>query len=136
MIARKLLGASAIEKHRHAFDGLASICLVLFLFPLFLGLTEQISAIPLYALTTGVLVILVNLGVQIGTFPICRRIAGRETGGATSLIWGNRNAALGLASLPPDPLLTLYVALYQFPMYFTPLIMRFFVGPPQPTDRI
>ena len=46
-------------------------------------------------------------------------------------MWGNRNAALALASLPPDPLLTLYVALYQFPMYFTPLIMRPIVGAPR-----
>lgn len=130
IILRRVLGAQTIEKHRFAFDGVASICLVLFLFPLFLGLTDQIAAAPAYALTTAVLVILVNLGVQIVSFPICRWSAGRETGGATSLIWGNRNAALGLASLPPDPLLTLYVALYQFPMYFTPLIMRFIVGRP------
>jgi hypothetical protein len=51
-------------------------------------------------------------------------VAARETAGATALIWGNRNAALALAALPPDPLFTLYVALYQFPMYFTPLVIR------------
>ena len=44
--------------------------------------------------------------------------------GATALMWGNRNAALALAALPGNPLLALYVALYQFPMYFTPLVMR------------
>jgi len=130
IIMRRILGPKTIDKHRFAFDGVASICLVLFLFPLFLGLTDQIAAAPAYALTTAILVILVNLGVQIASFPLCRWTAGRESGGATSLIWGNRNAALGLASLPPDPLLTLYVALYQFPMYFTPLIMRFVVGRP------
>lgn len=132
VVLRRILGPKTIEKHRYAFDGVASICLVLFLFPLFLGLTGQIAAAPTYALTTAILVILANLGVQIASFPLCSWVAGRETGGATSLIWGNRNAALGLASLPPDPLLTLYVALYQFPMYFTPLIMRLVVGRPAP----
>lgn len=137
VILRRILGAKNIEAHRFAFDGVASICLVLFLFPLFLGLTDQIALAPAYALTTAVLVILANLGIQIASFPVCRWAVGRDTGGATSLIWGNRNAALGLASLPPDPLLTLYVALYQFPMYFTPLIMRFVVGRPAPAiDRI
>lgn len=130
IILRRILGPKTIETHRFAFDGVASICLVLFLFPLFLGLTDQIAAVPEYALITAVLVILANLGVQIVSFPLCRWTAGRETGGATCLVWGNRNAALGLASLPPDPLLTLYVALYQFPMYFTPLIMRYVVGRP------
>ena len=129
IIARRLLGPDRIDKHRLAFDGAGSLILVLFLFPLFLGLTDQIAAAPMFALITGVLVVLANLGVQIASFPLCRRWAGRETGGATSLIWGNRNAALALAALPPDPLLTLYIALYQFPMYFTPLIMRYFVGP-------
>ena len=128
IIARRLLGADRIEKHRLAFDGAGSAILVLFLFPLFLGLTDQIAAAPYFALATAVLVILTNLGVQILSFPVCRWRAGRETGGATSLIWGNRNAALALAALPPDPLLTLYIALYQFPMYFTPLVMRMFIG--------
>ncbi|MEM7059288.1 MAG: hypothetical protein AAF557_17020 [Pseudomonadota bacterium] len=135
VILRRLLGPKTIERYSHAFDGVASICLVLFLFPLFLGLTDQIAAAPAYALTTAILVIIVNLGAQIASFPICRLAAGRETGGATSLILGNRNAALGLASLPPDPLLTIYVALYQFPMYFTPLIMRFVVGAPHASAR-
>lgn len=130
VILRRVLGADTIDRRRHAFDGVASICLILFLFPLFEGLTDQIAAAFDYALITAALVIIVNLGAQIISYPACRKMSDRETGGAVALMWGNRNAALGLASLPPDPLLTLYVALYQFPMYFTPLIMRHFVGAP------
>lgn len=121
---RRLLGPAGIERHRFSFDGVSTICLVLFLFPLFDGITAQIAGAPLFAAATLAVAVLANLGVQIAAFPASRRIAGRETGGAAALIWGNRNAALALASLPPDPLFTLYVALYQFPMYFTPLVMR------------
>jgi len=131
VIVRRVLGAARIERHRFSFDGIASICLILFLFPLFEGVTEQIAAAPGFAAVTLLVAVAANLGVQIAAFPGCRRLAGRDTGGAASLVWGNRNAALALASLPPDPALTLYVALYQFPMYFTPLVMRRIVGPRQ-----
>jgi len=129
---RLALGASRIERHRLSFDGLSSLCLILFLFPLFDGLTDQIAAAPLFAALTLLLVLLANLGTQVAVFPVARRAAGRDTGGAAALIWGNRNAALALAALPPDPVMTLYVALYQFPMYFTPLIMRPVVGDAEP----
>ena len=124
LAARRLLGAGRIAEHARALDGLSSIVMVLFLFPLFHGMPELIAAMPGFAAATLTLAIAVNLGAQTVAFPFCRLVAARETAGATALIWGNRNAALALASLPPDPLFTLYVALYQFPMYFTPLIMR------------
>jgi hypothetical protein len=40
-----------------------------------------------------------------------------------ALIAGNRNIALFLAALPPEAVgfLTLFVAVYQIPMYVTPL---------------
>ena len=128
MILRGVLGAGRIDAHARAFDGLASIILVLFLFPLFHGIPELMATIPGFALMTFVLAMLANLGVQILSYAATRRAAGRETGGAVSLIWGNRNAALTLSFLPEAPLIVLYIALYQFPMYFTPLVMRRFVG--------
>jgi predicted Na+-dependent transporter len=124
LAARHLLGARRIEAHARAFDGVSAITMVLFLFPLFHGMPELIASMPAFAAATLALAIAVNIGVQAAAFPLCRLAAPRETAGATALIWGNRNAALALASLPPDPLFTLYVALYQFPMYFTPLVMR------------
>lgn len=124
VVARRLLGAKRIATHARAFDGLSSITLILFLFPLFHGMPELIAAMPGFAAATLVLAVLVNLGAQVVAFPLCRLVTNRETAGATALIWGNRNAALALAAIPGDPLFTLYVALYQFPMYFTPLAMR------------
>ena len=49
---------------------------------------------------------------------------GAETSGALGILWGNRTVAIYLAALPPDPQVTLFVALYQFPMYFTPLLLQ------------
>jgi predicted Na+-dependent transporter len=123
-LLRRLLGPGRIAAHGRSFDGLSSVILVLFLFPLFHGMPELIAAMPRFALATLAVAIAVNLGAQLVAFPLCRLVTVRETAGATALIWGNRNAALALAALPPDPLFTLYVALYQFPMYFTPLVMR------------
>ena len=124
LVARRLLGAARIQRHAHAFDGMGTILLICFLFPLFHGVPEMILAAPWLALGTLGLAIAVNLGAQVAALAPARAVAGPATGGAVAIIWGNRNAALALASLPPDPLLTLYVALYQFPMYFTPLVMR------------
>ncbi|MFK7945493.1 MAG: hypothetical protein AB8B85_21645 [Paracoccaceae bacterium] len=133
LAARFILGDQWIKKRALSLDGLSSVILVLFLFPLFDGLTTQIVSAPIFALGVLALAIAANLGVQVVLFPLTRRIAGFATGGATALIWGNRNAALALASLPPDPVLWLYVALYQFPMYFTPLVMSRIAGPPPET---
>ena len=124
MLLRRLLGPARIAAHSRSFDGLSTVILILFLFPLFHGMPELIAAMPGFALATLAVAVAVNLGAQLVAFPLCRLLAGRETAGATALIWGNRNAALALAALPYDPLFTLYVALYQFPMYFTPLVMR------------
>jgi hypothetical protein len=38
-------------------------------------------------------------------------------------MWGNRNVSIYFAALPPDPLFGLYVAFYQLPMLFTPLVL-------------
>ena len=127
---RRFMGGVRIARHAQAFDGAGVLCLVLFLFPLFQGIAGQILTAPAFAALTLLIAILANLGAQVTSYAVLRPFWGRDTGGAAALIWGNRNAALALASLPPDPLLTLYVALYQFPMYFTPLVMRPVVGSP------
>ena len=128
ILLRRIVGAHRINAHARVFDGIASVILVLFLFPLFHGMPQLIAAMPAFALLTFVLAVLANLGVQMASYPATRAMAGRETGGAASLIWGNRNAALTLSFLPEAPMIVLYIALYQFPMYFTPLVMRRVIG--------
>jgi hypothetical protein len=70
------------------------------------------------------LVLAANMGVQVAVVLTARR-GGAEAGlaGSAGLMWGNRNVSIYLAALPPDPLFGLYVALYQLPMLFTPLVL-------------
>ena len=56
------------------------------------------------------------------------RRANQGPAGAAGRMWGNRNVALYLAALPPDPLFGLYVACYQLPMLFTPLVLGRLLG--------
>jgi hypothetical protein len=52
-----------------------------------------------------------------------------EDAGASAVIWGTRSVAIYLAALPYDPVFALFVALYQLPMYATPLVLRHFYRP-------
>lgn len=136
VLVRRLLGADRITARAQAFDGLSALILVMFLFPLFDGMLSLMGTIPAFAVATLALAILANLGVQVASFLVLRPFSGREAGGALSLIWGNRNAALTLAFLPEAPLILLYIGLYQFPMYVTPLVMRWVLGgPPAASSR-
>lgn len=130
VMLRRILGPRRIQRHARSLDGLGVVCLIVFLFPVFDATEGQVFETPALALLVLVTAVVANLGVQIAAWFALRRSLGRGTGGAAALIWGNRNAALTLAVLPPDPVLALYVALYQFPMYVTPLVMQTFVGRP------
>jgi len=126
IVLRRVLGAELITRRANVFDGIGALAMLATIVPIFDGATEQILRTPLLATATLALVFALNIGMQFLATPILRRVTGRESGGAMGLIWGNRNAALYLAALPQAPVFSLFVALYQFPMYMTPLIMRRF----------
>lgn len=125
---RRLLGPETIRSHRAAFDGVATIVLVLFVVPLYDGFWAMVSAMPGFALATLALVLAANWGPQVVVAAMLRRAAAPDVAGAAGLMWGNRNVSIYLAALPPDPLFGLYVALYQFPMLFTPVVMGRLLG--------
>ncbi len=124
LIARPLIGADTIAIRARAFDGIGAIAMVVTVIPIFAGVTDEIIRAPALALGVLGLVFALNIGMQLLTVMPLRRIAEPERAGAVSLIWGNRNAALYLAALPQTPVFTLFVALYQFPMYMTPLLLK------------
>ncbi len=124
MLIRSTLGADKIERNRVAFDGVTAIGMLLFLLPVFDGVVARVIASPSLALWLLALVASINFGLQYLAYRASRRVADDRIAGATGILWGNRNVTLYLASVPDNPLFTLYVALYQFPMYFTPLVMR------------
>jgi len=121
--ARKLLGAERIAKRGSLFDGIGAVAMLVTILPIFDGATDLILSAPLLALGVLALVFAFNIGLQLIATPTLRKLCGHESGGAMGLAWGNRNAALYLAALPQAPVFSLFVALYQFPMYMTPLLM-------------
>ncbi len=132
---RRLLGAERIAQHGGAFDGVATVAMVLFVIPLFDGFWDVVLGMPWFALGTLALVLAANWGAQVVVAAGVRSAVpqrGDEPGlaGPTALMWGNRNVSIYLAALPPDPLFGLYVAFYQLPMLFTPLVLgRVLRGP-------
>jgi predicted Na+-dependent transporter len=128
LLVRQLAGTGTIERHHAAFDGVAAMVLVLFVIPLYDRFWGVVGAMPGYAAATLGLVLAANFGVQAAVAAGFRRAAAPPVAGAAGLMWGNRNVSLYLAALPPDPLFGLYVAFYQFPMLFTPVLMGPLLG--------
>jgi len=128
LVLRRLVGAERIARHGGAFDGVAAIVVVLFVIPLFHGFWGVVTAAPWFALGTLVLVLAANWGPQVAMARAAGRAAEPGLAGAAALMWGNRNAGMYLAALPPDPVFGLYVAFYQLPMLFTPLVLGRLLG--------
>ncbi|MFV2052130.1 hypothetical protein [Aliiroseovarius sp. YM-037] len=119
---RLALGGAAIAARKTEFDGISAIGMVLFVIPLFDGVGPLVFARPGLALAVLAFAVLLNFGANIVVAAMSRPALGGATAGALGLMWGNRTVALYLAALPFDPVFALFVALYQFPMYATPLV--------------
>lgn len=121
MIGRRLLGEARINRNAPALDGVAAATFLLFAMPLFDGVGPLILAEP------GLSLVLLSLGALLilGAVALALRLPGaRDRNGALGVVWGTRSVAIYLAALPPDPVFTLYVALYQFPMAALALAFR------------
>ncbi len=129
LIFRPVIGAKVITCKAALFDGIGAIAMVATVLPIFAGATGYIIQAPLTAAFVLVLVFALNIGAQVLSTPVLRRLVPGDSAGTVGLIWGNRNAALFMAALPPSPVFALFVALYQFPMYMTPLLLKGFFRP-------
>lgn len=124
VVARRALGPARIDRHQLACDGVTALGMLVFLLPVFDGVVASVTRAPMLALGVLGLVVVTNFGLQLLAQRSARHVMAEETAGAVGVLWGNRNVTLYLAAAPENPLFSLYVALYQFPMYFTPLVMR------------
>ncbi|MEM9642987.1 MAG: hypothetical protein AAGA19_15950 [Pseudomonadota bacterium] len=120
---RQSVGADRIARHGAIFDGFAACGMLLFVIPMFDRVGALILEDPARALLVLALAVVFNLGSNLATR---RAVAGRldaaDTGTA-GILMGNRTIGMYLAALPFEPVFALFVALYQFPMFFTPLLM-------------
>ncbi len=108
-------------------NGISATAMILFLIPVFDGVGSRVIESPMAALSVLGLAVFLNLGVNGIVYLGTSVPMGRRDAGTLGLLWGNRNAAIYLAALPPDPHLGLFIALYQFPMYATPLLVRMLI---------
>ena len=124
LVLRRLVGPARIRARARAFDGVAALAMILFVIPLFDGFWGLMLADPGRSLRVVLLVLAANTGLMLAVAAVLALRAPEARARAAGLMWGNRTVALYLAALPADPLFTLYVALYQVPMLFTPLVME------------
>lgn len=116
------VGKARIARNGEAFNGITTLSMILFLFPLFDGVTGFVAANPRQALMLFVLAMVLNFGGHLVTAFIARRTTDPETASALGLMYGNRNISFWLAVLPFNPALGLFVAVAQVPIYATPAV--------------
>lgn len=121
MIGRRILGAARIGRNKQALDGLAALGFLLFVIPLFDGVRDTMMAEPLLALGFLVLSCVIILG---GVFAFLWWGDDRARDGALGVVWGTRAVAIYFAALPPDPIFTLFVAIFQLPMAAIALVFQ------------
>ena len=121
---RRLVGPARIARNARILDGLAALIMIVFVIPVFDGVADMILASPWTALEVLGLVLATNLMVQVGALFALSPLAGAPSAATIAIAMGNRNVSLYLAALPANPYFSLFVALYQLPMYLTPVVMR------------
>lgn len=121
MIGRKLLGVERIERNGPVLDGVAALTFLLFILPLFDGAGPMILENPGLSLAFLALSALLVLG---GVWAAMRLPGDEGKNGAAGVAWGTRAVSIYLAALPPDPIFTLFVALYQLPMAAIVMVFR------------
>ncbi|MEM7178261.1 MAG: hypothetical protein AAGD47_10265 [Pseudomonadota bacterium] len=126
VVLRRLLGTERIDRNARKFDGFSAIAMWLVVVAVLDGAEAQIRAEPEVAFGVFQLALVSNFSMQIiAAFLIS--FWATERAGAAGLMWGNRTVALYLAALPNDPVFALYVAFFQVPMLFTPLVTGAFL---------
>ena len=126
IIGQLILSRRTITKNEKAFDGLSTLAMLSFLIPVFNGMSTQIAATPYLALQLLCLAVLVNFGSQlfmIGAALLFQTKHSRDSLNVMAVITGNRNVGLYYAALPYDPIMSLFTAMYQVPLYLTPLCL-------------
>ena len=130
-VVRRLVGEQRLAKAGDVQDGIATLVLMVFLVAVMDGMAAMIVRTPGAAAAlvaaAGAISIGLPLMIALGVFLFRRGQTPVEMRATTTVVMfsGNRNLALFLTALPA-PLVaevTPFVALYQIPIYLTPLVM-------------
>ncbi len=118
-------GPAKITRHADVLNGLAALAMIAFLFPLMSGAVVAVADTPRLAIALLSLAVTLNLAGNLLVRWIARKHMTSAQAASLGYVFGNRNLSLVLASLPFDPVLTLFVALMQAPIYATPALFSF-----------
>ncbi len=122
MLIQRLVGRERIASNKDVFSGVAVLTMILFLFPLFDGVVEQIIDAPWQAFYLLLLALALNLGGHVFMRWALRQKMPSDQADALGFMFGNRNVSIYLAVLPFNPLLSVFIAVAQIPIYITPAI--------------
>ena len=128
IIGQRIIGRKNIETNSSIFDGISAVAMVCFLIPVFNGMSIKFLADPNLALELLMLALVLNFGCQSILIVVASMFRASNTKDGfkvMAVITGNRNVGLYYAALPPDPVMGLFTAVYQIPLYFTPLFLNF-----------
>lgn len=135
LIIQTVVGQERITANKNTFSGIAVITMILFLFPLFDGVMAQILSAPLQAFYLLLLALALNLGGHIFMRWLLRKKMPSEHADALAFMFGNRNVSVYLAVLPFNPLLSLFIAVAQIPIYITPALFNTRPSKPRKDER-
>ncbi|MEH6630689.1 MAG: hypothetical protein V7776_07680 [Halopseudomonas aestusnigri] len=130
VLARKIFGQERIKKNELALDGMSTVIMVLFVGAAMGGVSRILETGPVEVLYLLGIVIFVNFGTQ--TFfsflgmmieKVCPVVSRRQSL-SFGMVAGNRNLGLFAAAIPLENLEQIlpFLALYQVPIYLTPMI--------------
>lgn len=127
---RRGVGRRRIEEHSDVLDGISALIMVVFAIVVMNGIGLAQMQNPGQIANVLGAVLLANWGLHAMTgmaffvFRVIRKTALSTQDGAIALMAGNRNIALFLAALPTETsgLLFLFLALYQLPIYLSPIL--------------
>ena len=133
IVIRRVMGRDRIEKQGDVLDGISALMMVIFAVVVMNGIGLTGMQDPWQVLYVLAVVFLANWGLHALTgagLIVFRAVRKNDEAllspqsGAIALIAGNRNMALFLAALPADTAeaLFLFIALYQLPIYLTPIM--------------
>lgn len=121
---QRVIGKTRIDRNAHVFNGIVVIGMTLFALPLLDGVPLLARENPGQFAWILLLALVLNFGGQVVAGGIARRALDQQSGSAIGLMFGNRNVSYYLAVLPPDPIVSLFVAAFQIPIYTTAWVFK------------
>lgn len=124
ILIQTIVGVDKILRSKNTFSGFAVVIMIIFIFPLFDGVAEQVIRAPKQSLQLLVLAFVLNFGGHLFIRWLASWTNDKQTASSLGFMFGNRNISIYLAVLPFNPMLSVFVAAAQIPIYITPALFQ------------